>query len=92
MKNNPNSPGQTQGVQPGLAPAGWLGVFVCNQFTGHYPVGTAAVVVAKDQAHAAEILNQQLRLQGLPGDADANMMALVMQKSPQVVILCDGNY
>jgi hypothetical protein len=25
MNNNPNSPGQTQGVQPGLAPAGLLG-------------------------------------------------------------------
>jgi hypothetical protein len=28
MKNNPNSPGQTPGVQPGLAPAGWLGRIV----------------------------------------------------------------
>jgi hypothetical protein len=69
-----------------------LGVYVCNQFTGHYPVGTAAVVVAESQEHAAQVLNEQLKAQGLPGDANANMMALVMQKSPQAVILCDGNY
>lgn len=69
-----------------------FGVYVCNQFTGHYPVGTAAVVVAESQQHAAELLNQQLRRQGLPGDANSNMMVLVVQKTPQAVILCDGNY
>lgn len=69
-----------------------LGVYVCNQFTGHYPVGTAAVVVAESQEHAATLLNDQLVIQGLKGDANANMMALVMQTSPQAVILCDGNY
>lgn len=67
-------------------------VYACNQFTGHYPVGTAAVVVAKSQEHAADVLNKQLRLQGLPGDATANMMALVVQIAPQAVVLCDGNY
>jgi hypothetical protein len=50
------------------------------------------VVVAESQEHAAQVLNEQLKAQGLPGDANANMMALVMQKSPQAVILCDGNY
>lgn len=69
-----------------------LGVYVCNQFTGYWPVGTAAVVVAESQEHAAKLLNEQLLSQGLKGDADANAMALVMQTSPQVVILCDGNY
>lgn len=69
-----------------------LGVYVCNQFTGYWPVGTAAVVVAESQSHAAELLNAQLLDMGLKGDATANTMALVMQASPQVVILCDGNY
>lgn len=69
-----------------------LGVYVCNQFTGHYPTGVAAVVVAESQEHAAQLLNEQLRLEGLSGDANSNMMALVMQESPQAVILCDGNY
>ena len=69
-----------------------LSVYVCNQFTGHYPVGTAAMVVAESQEHAAKLLNEQLKHQGLIGDANANMMALVVQKAPQVVILCDGNY
>jgi hypothetical protein len=69
-----------------------LGVYVCNQFTGHYPVGSAAVVVAESQQRAAQILNDQLREQGLIGDATANMMALVVQKAPQAIILCDGNY
>lgn len=69
-----------------------LGVYVCNQFRGHYPVGTAAVVVAESQEHAAQLLNEQLVTQGLTASADENMMALVVQTSPQVVILCDGNY
>ena len=69
-----------------------FGVYACNQFTGHYPVGTAAVVVAESQEHAAQLLNEQLKRQGLPGDANAKMMALVGQKAPQAVILCDGNY
>jgi len=69
-----------------------MGVYVCNQFTGHYPVGTAAVVVAESQQHAAELLNEQCKREGLPGDANANGMALVMQDKPQTVILCDGNY
>jgi hypothetical protein len=67
-----------------------LGVFVCNQFTGHYPAGTAAVVVAKNQEHAAQVLNDQLKFQGLIGDANANMMALVMTNNEQAVILNDG--
>lgn len=69
-----------------------LGVYACNQFTGHHPAGAAAVVVAKSQKHAARLLNVQLRRQGLPGDADANKMALVLELAPQVIILCDGNH
>lgn len=75
-----------------LQPDPELGVYVCNKFTGHYPVPTAAAVVARSQQHAAELLNEQLRNMGLPGDADANMMALMIQSEPQAVILSDGNY
>lgn len=69
-----------------------FGVYVCNSFTGYYPVGVAAVVVSDSQEHAAELLNAQLKAQGLKGDVTENDMALVMQKAPQVVILADGNY
>lgn len=72
--------------------SGDLKVYVCNRFTGFYPVGVAAVVVAESQSEAAELLNAQLKRQGLPGDATANGMAWVMQNNKQVVVLNDGNY
>jgi len=62
-----------------------------NSFTGHWPVGTAAVVRAQNADKAAEILNTELRSQGLPGDATAAEMKALGRKV-RVVILNDGNY
>ena len=64
-------------------------IFTCNSFTGHYPVGSAAVVTAETAGEAAEKLNAVLREQGLPGDATANGMK---EFDEGVVILCDGDY
>ena len=43
-------------------------VFTSNDFTGFYPVGTAAVVVAEDKVTAYERLREALIGHGLPGD------------------------
>lgn len=69
-------------------------VWTNNCFTGHYPVGTAAVVVAEDATDAAELLNQSLRDMGLPGDAEAGEMVeiTIAEDTTSVTILCDGNY
>ena len=65
--------------------------FTCNKFTGHYPVGVAAVVRAQDTLEAAQKLNEALRQQGLPGDANPQDM-LEFGGREQVRILADGDY
>jgi hypothetical protein len=75
-------------------------VYTNNQFTGHYPVGTAAVVRAPNRTKAAEALNTQLRKQGLPGDAKPEDMKRFLMHAPhtyarkdiEVRILGDGDY
>lgn len=67
-------------------------VYVCTSFTGFYPVGVAAVVVADSPEHATALLNAQLRDHGLPGDAKVQTLSKVLIGEPQVLILCDGNY
>jgi hypothetical protein len=70
-----------------------LRVYSCTGFTGHYPVGTSALVLASNKENAAEILNQDLRSMGLPGDARAeDMMPFPDGNDRSVRILNDGNY
>jgi len=66
--------------------------FVCTQFTGHYPVGVAAVVIAPDRVTATLILNEQLKQRFLPGDAAIVNMIEIPTDLPSCVILADGNY
>lgn len=35
-----------------------LKVFTSNDFKGHYPVGTSAIIVAKDETRARELLEE----------------------------------
>lgn len=65
-------------------------VFYSNDFKGHWPVGTAAVVVAPDVATAHETLAEKLRSQGLPGDKFTILE--VHLDEPEVFILCNGEY
>lgn len=67
-------------------------VYTNNEFTGHYPVGTAAVVVSSSQEEAAGLLNALLKVHGLPGDAKIEDMREIGLKHPDARILCDGNY
>ena len=89
VKTHPNTDGESS---LSTSAGSQFEVYACNQFEGHWPVGSAAVVVASSQQHAADVLNSQLRQQGLKGDATANAMALVVRDAPQAVVLCDGNY
>lgn len=66
-------------------------VFYNRTFYGHYPVGTSAVVVADDAAAAAELLEVELRYQGLAQRVYAlDMFELEMK--PQAVVLQNGDY
>ena len=73
--------------------------FTCNRFTGHYPVGSAAVVIADNPRDAANLLNGRLVCNELPGDAqEEDMIELCEVKisDPRQIglvrILCDGDY
>lgn len=67
-------------------------LFVNNSFTGHYPTGTAAVVVAPSRSRASEILKARLAKIGLPQEVDAKDMREVNLSGEQCEILYDGNY
>lgn len=67
-------------------------VFSCKQFEGHYPVGTAAVIVAPDRFAAADMLNEGLLQVGLKDNVDPSQMVEIDPSTPAVYILLDGNY
>jgi len=68
-------------------------IYTCNQFTGHYPVGAAAIVSANTPKEAADLLNVALIKQGLPGDAEATDMIPFPDHHTEVVrVLVDGSY
>jgi hypothetical protein len=63
--------------------------FTCTEFVGHWPVGTAAVVMAYGEIDAAERLAEKLADIGLEQPITPDMMKKL---SSDVVILADGNY
>lgn len=62
-----------------------------RKFTGHYPVGTAAIVVASDASSAADYLNLFLAEQGLP-DTKPEDFEEMQHREGEVRILCNGDY
>lgn len=67
-------------------------VFTCNNFTGRWPVGTAAVIVAEDEDTGLEILLEALDGCGLPQKEGSLVLKEIAADVPGAVILCDGNY
>jgi hypothetical protein len=67
-------------------------VFKITGFDGHWPVGTAAVVVAKDTYQAAKILQASLEESGLKRDISEESLIEIDTGLMSVHILCDGNY
>lgn len=67
-------------------------VFTCTTFRGHWPVGTAAVVVAVDAAQAESALRKMLEKHGLPQDGEELVMVEVDTRTEAVIILRDGDY
>ena len=68
-----------------------LKVFTCTGFSGHYPVGTAAVIVAADSLTAKELLLTRLASIGLPQSYPIQVEELDVT-TPSVDVMCDGNY
>lgn len=71
-----------------------MAIFTNKTFSGHYPVGTAAVVCAENQEDAAQLLNGYLAGMGLVQDEPvvAEQMVRLDEKKLGVRVLCDGNY
>lgn len=69
-----------------------MNIYTNNQFTGYYPVGSAAIVRADSPKAAADKLNHMLKLMDLPGDAKAKDMKPFPDGVETVRILVDGDY
>lgn len=63
--------------------------YVCTSFKGHWPVGTSAVVSAKDEPTARLLLSQELARQGLTLQDDDKLEQLARNSA---LVLNDGNY
>lgn len=66
-------------------------VFTCTTFEGCYPVGTAAVVVALDEAEAVRLLGLELAKRGLRLSSDDIFMEIPLHQTAAIV-LRDGDY
>ena len=69
-----------------------MNVYYNNSFTGHWSVGTAAIVVAPNNMVAAEMLEEELKNRGLPQKIDPKAMVRLPMYRPSVTILNDGDY
>lgn len=68
-------------------------VFYSNNFRGHYPVGTSAVIVARDKDEAHVLLTSKLIGMGLPPRPDDNItIHEVPTDCTSVTVLQDGDY
>jgi hypothetical protein len=72
-----------------------LDVYTCTAFFGHWPVGTAAVVVSDSPLNAALTLKDALRTAGIPDDqnrvTESSMEKLDLTQE-HAVILNNGDY
>lgn len=68
-----------------------MNVYTCNDFAGFYPVPTAAVVVAPDEATALSVLEDQLKLMGLRQHTPITVQLLDVSRV-DVAILSSGEY
>jgi len=67
-------------------------VFTNNEFIGHYPVGSSAVVIAIDRIQAALFLQVHLKARGLNQKVKPSDMKELSMDFVTVVILNDGDY
>mgnify|MGYP003639638745 CR=1 FL=1 len=68
-----------------------MSVFYTNNFCGHWPVGTAAVIVARNLDEAYVLMSKQLREMGLAQNDGFSINELPTDRT-HVVVLQDGDY
>jgi hypothetical protein len=69
-----------------------MNVYACTGFNGFYPVGTAAIIMARGRKEAAKLLSAELIKIGLDGDVTEEEMCLIDTEHLGVYILLDGDY
>jgi hypothetical protein len=68
-------------------------VFTHKKFTGHYPVGCAAVVVAETTLQAKYLLEAEIIKAGLvPQAINESDFNEIDPSKPSATVLLDGNY
>lgn len=65
-------------------------VFTCTDHKGHWPAGTASVVVAHCEDEARRLLDAALLEQGL--DTDPYTLSEVSLNEPRALVLNNGEY
>jgi hypothetical protein len=66
-------------------------LYTCTSFKGRNPVGTAAIIAARDKGHAKRLLTAELTRLGLPQTEPLEVEEFTMTASRAVVLL-DGEY
>lgn len=68
-------------------------VYTCTDFTGHYPVGTAAVVIAPNRKRAVELLEKELKNIGLEQKVNPlSLIVLSIRAGKTCIVLRNGDY
>ena len=72
-------------------------LFVCTNHDGHWPVGVASIVFARDETHARELLDAELIGAGLkPSTESPYTLEQIFRPNgdyvPRALILNDGDY
>ena len=70
-----------------------LRVYTCTDHDGHWPVGVASVIVARDKRHARRLLNKALAKDGLAGFGELSYTLQALDLgTAAATILNNGNY
>lgn len=72
-----------------------MNIYITTKFKGHWPVGSSAVIIAKDEDEAIGHLKSALTPKGL-GDQDwaevKESLTTISPKKARAYILTDGDY
>ncbi len=69
-----------------------MNIYTSTDFRGHWPVGVAAIIVAKDKRQGVRLLEADLKKRGLEQKVSAKDLVLISTDLPQVLVLNDGEY
>lgn len=67
-------------------------VFTCKSFEGHWPVGTAAVIVALTVEDAVALLSDAVAQHGLKQKIEPEQLVELDITQQHAVVLNDGEY